>query len=105
MEPDTEDLDALVIAWIDADLTVVERPRTEVVELLPGLAVIFGAEDAADLDIRPFARRLAGDADVGLVGLHDGVNDLRVLPIDGEPAAAKRAVGQSVRHLVPGLAA
>src|SRR5262249_22814164 len=104
-ERHAEDIDPLIVRWIDADLTIVERPRAEVVELLPGLAVVLGAKDAADIDIRAFFRGLPGDADVGLVGLHEGVDDLRVLAVDGEPAAAERSVREAVRHLVPGLAA
>src|SRR5262249_40485369 len=88
------------------DLPVVERPRAEVVQLRPGLAPVLGAEDAAVLDRAGLAAaRLGAGAGAGAVGLDDGVDDARVLAVDGQPAAAVGAVGQALLHLLPGLAA
>ncbi len=105
---DAEDVDALVVVRVHANLPVIERPRHQVVELLPALALVVGTEDAALVDVGGVGlRHLAAVVHraVGLVGLHDGVDDARVLAVDRDAAAAERAVGQPRGHFLPCLAA
>ena len=47
VEVDAEHVNTVVVGRIDADLAVIERPRAEGVDLLPGFALVFGAKDAA----------------------------------------------------------
>src|SRR5262249_26197134 len=93
-----------------------ERPRAQVVDLDPGVAVVAGLEDAARLDrpqallllalLRPFGGLLScHHANVGPVRLYDGEQDLRVLPPDVDAATAHRAVGQALAQLRPLLTA
>src|SRR5205807_5067073 len=90
-----------------ADLAVVERPRAEGVKVLPGLALVVGAEDAAVLG----AALAIGDAaavgrvDLGLVGLHHGVDDVGILAVDVDAATAVLVGGQALGHLLPRFAA
>src|SRR5262245_17708294 len=103
MKLDAEDVNAALIGGIDANLTIVERPRAERVEVLPGLPLVVGAEDAAGRERQLGVGGLALHRDAGLVGLDDGVYDFRVLGIDADAAAAEGAGGQTVGQLVPGL--
>src|SRR5438067_1690635 len=49
---DAQHVKVLVVAGIDAKLTVVKRPRVEAVDPRPGVAAVVGAKNAAGL--KPF---------------------------------------------------
>ena len=105
MELDAQDVKTLVVVWIDADLAIVEGTRHERIELLPGLPLVVGAEDAAGVAIELGVGGLALRGHARLVGLHDGEDDVRVFAIDAESASAERAVRQTGGHFLPALAA
>src|SRR5260370_21277722 len=86
----------------------------------PGFALVVGAEDAAvlggDLALDRFAGLvgdlaflqvggLAGDRGGRQLGLDDGEDNIRVLAIDREAAAAQGTFGQTLDHLLPAFAA
>src|SRR5437899_381186 len=88
-ERHTQNVNPLIVVRIDANLAVIEWPRATVVELLPGLALVFRAEDAAGFDVIAGFRRLPGHGNGGLVGLHHRVHDVWILAINRETAAAQ----------------
>jgi hypothetical protein len=75
VQAEAQQVDALVVLRIDADLREVERARGAVADALPGLAAVVRAEEAA------FAAAVVGEgaAVAAEVGLDDGVEDARVL--------------------------
>src|SRR5262245_9106242 len=104
VEGDAQDIDPFVVGWIDADPAVVERARAQVIELLPCLASVLRAEDAAELGVFPWLGRGPLRGCRRAIGLHDGIDDFRVLPIDAQPAATVAVRRQALFHLLPGLA-
>src|SRR5207237_732449 len=106
MQGDAEHIDAPLIGRIDPTLAEVERPRAKVVYLCPGVTPVFGAKNPARVDRARGSGLLAVDgANVGLVGLDDGVDNARIAAGNGQAAAAERPVGQAVMQAQPGLAA
>src|SRR5947209_2330565 len=108
---DAEHEDPLIVGRIDADLAEVEGARTEVVELLPGLAAVIGADEAAVV-AQVFALYPGHAAVYGLVeaalfvrspevAQGGDVDDVRILRMDGDGADVVR-IGQA--HVAPGFA-
>ena len=76
--------DFLIVVWIDANLAVIGRARIGVAHARPGEALIFGAVDAAFLDV-----------------LHQRVNDVGILAGDihratSDVASRREAFGELV---------
>src|SRR5262249_31947598 len=82
---------------------IIEGSRAEVVDLDPGLALVGRAKDASGGAVGVAARELADVVVHRLVGLYHGIDDARVLAIDGKTAATERTLGQALDHLRPGL--
>ncbi len=78
--------DALIVVGIDANLAVVHRTRIDVAHLAPVLAAILGPKNAA------------------LRVLDDGVNNVRIAPIDIDADAPRRAFRQIDGKFFPGRA-
>src|SRR4029078_4364952 len=87
VELDTLDVDAVVVLWIDADLSEVHRPRIHAAHLLPARAGIVRA-------VHPALRLV----------LDPRVHDVGVFPIDVHPDAAQWPLRDPLRQLDPRLA-
>ena len=98
-----EDVDAVRVARVDADLGVVHRTRVRVGHLLPRLAAIRGAEEPA----LPRAAAAAPEPlpRLARIRLDERVHEVPVPPVDVDPDAALVALGETLREFHPGVAA
>ncbi len=96
VEGEAENVDALGVLGVHADLREVEGPRVQLAAAAPALSAVVRAEDAAHL-----ARDVVDPAGSALARLDDGVDDLRIPAVDREADPAGRA-GKARRKLRPG---
>src|SRR5205814_567353 len=102
VECDAQYVDPRVVAGIHANLAIIERARAQGIDVGPGLSLVVGAENAAGIGAELLViGPLALGNDDGLVGLHHGKNDVRILATNAQPATAKGPVGQTSSHLRP----